>query len=272
MDYTALTCLDEIGRGGQALKIPNLDSPLKMAEPFRYSGKILAVTISRKADQWYASITVETDISDATKTYRFPDSKNQAIGVDLGAEALATLSDGTVIQGSKATRQYADQLARAQKSLSRKIGAKKDEKKSNNYRKQRKRVAKIHKRITDARHDTLHKLTTFLAVTYSVIGIEDLNVKGMLANHKLAKHIADGAFYEFKRQLLYKADAAGAQVVLADPFFPSSKTCSHCGAVYGGLKLSEREWDCQSCGARHHRDINAANNLEKMALAKLQAS
>jgi putative transposase len=132
-------------------------------------------------------------------------------------------------------------------------------------------VAKIHKRITGARHGALHKLTAFLAANYGVAGIEGLNIKGMLANHKLAKHIADSAFYEFKRQLLYKAEATGAKVALADPFFPSSKTCCNCGAVYGGLKLSQREWGCQSCGAHHHRDVNAAKNLEKIALIKLAA-
>jgi putative transposase len=88
----------------------------------------------------------------------------------------------------------------------------------------------------------------------------------------LAKQIADGEFYEFKRQLLYKAEATGTKVALADPFFPSSKTCYNCGAVYGGLKLSQREWGCKSCGAHHHRDVNAAKCLEKIALEKLEAS
>ena len=269
MDYTALSGIGAISGGCQYLKIPNLEAPLKMAEALRVKGKIMAVVISRKADQWYASFTVETDISEILKTYRFPDSKNQAVGVDLGIKDLATLSDGKVIGGSKATRQYADKLTRAQKSLSRKAGSNKGEEKSNNYLKQQVKVARIHKQITDARHDALHKLTTFLAVNYSVIGIEDLNIKGMLANHKLAKHIADGAFYEFKRQLLYKAEVTGAKVVLAGPFYPSSKLCSSCGAVNEGLKLSEREWGCQCCGAHHNRDLNAAINLEKMALAAI---
>jgi putative transposase len=272
MDYTALTCLDEIGGGGRALKLPNLDAPIKMAEPFRHSGKILAVAISRKADQRHASTSVEADAGGAMKAYRFPESESQAAGVDLGAEALAALPDGTAVQGSKAAGRYAAQLARAQKSPSRKIGAKKDEKKSSSCRKRRKRAAKMHRRITDSRRDTLHKPAAFPAAAYSVIGIEGLNIKGMLANHKLAKHIADGAFYEFKRQLPYKADATGAQPALADPLFPSSKACSRRGAACGGLKLSEREWARQSCGARRHRDVNAAYNLEKMALAKLQAN
>ena len=265
IDYTALRGLDEVSQGCQYLKIPNLEAPLKMAETLRYNGKIKAVVISRKADQWYASFTVDADISEIVCGYHFPEGKNQAVGVDLGVTNLAVLSNGTVIPGSKATRQYSKQLARAQKNLSRKIGSKKGEEKSRNYTKQQIRVARIHKRITDTRHDALHKLTTFLAVNYSVIGIEDLNIKGMLSNHRLAKHIADGAFYEFKRQLWYKTEATGSKVVMAGAFFPSSKTCGNCGVVYSALKLSEREWTCQTCGIRHDRDTNAAINLERLA-------
>ena len=267
MDYTALRGLAEISQGCQYLKIPNLEYPLKMAETLRYSGKILAVVISRKADQWYAAFTVDCDINEITGKYHFPDSKNQAVGVDLGIKNLAVLSDGTAIPGSKATRQYSKQLARAQKNLSRKIGSIKGKKKSHNYVKQQNKVARIHKRIADTRNDALHKLTTFLVTSYSVIGIEDLNIKGMIANHKLAKHIADGAFYEFKRQILYKADLTGAKIIIANKFFPSSKTCSGCGAVFEKLNLSEREWECPSCGILHDRDVNAAVNLEKIALA-----
>ena len=266
MDYTALRGLAEISQGCQYLKIPNLETPLKMAETLRYSGKILAVVISRNADQWYAAFTVDSETSEIVNRYHFPDCKNQAVGVDLGISNLAVLSDGTVIPGSKATRQYSKLLARAQKNLSRKVGSIKGEEKSHNYVKQQNKVARIHKRIADTRNDTLHKLTTFLVTNYSVIGIEDLNIKGMIANHKLSKHIADGAFFELKRQLIYKADMTGARIVIADKFYPSSKTCSSCGTVNESLKLSEREWKCPSCGILHDRDVNAAVNLEKIAL------
>jgi putative transposase len=201
-----------------------------MAEPFRHSGRILAAAISRKADQRHASTSVEADAGGAIKTYRFPESESQAAGVDLGAEALAALPGGVAMQGSEAAGRYADQPARARKSPSRKIGAEKGGKKSSNCRKRRKRAAKMHRRMTDSRRDALHKPAAFPAVAYSVIGIEGLSIKGMLANHKLAEHIADGAFYEFKRRLPYKADAAGAQAALADPLFPSSKACSRRGA------------------------------------------
>jgi hypothetical protein len=128
MDYAALARLDGTGGGGRALKIPNLDAPMKMAEPLRHSGRILAAAISRKADQRHASTSVETDAGGAMKAYRFPESESQAAGVDLGAEALADLSGGTAMQGSEAAGRYAAQPARARKSPSRKIGAEKGEK------------------------------------------------------------------------------------------------------------------------------------------------
>ena len=263
IDYTALKNLTEIANGENYLKIPNMEQPLKMAESLRFSGKIYAITISRRANEWYVSFTIDAKLPDAHKTGF--DNDNQVIGVDLGVRALATLSDGTVIEGSKATRQYASQLRRNQKSLSRKSGSKKDEKKSKNYLKQRDKVARIHKKIAYARLDTLHKLTSFLTSNYSVIAIEDLNIRGMLSNQKLAKHIADGAFYEFKRQLCYKSSLTGSKIILADRFFPSSKTCSVCGSIYAELKLSETQWRCQICGVDHDRDVNAAVNLEKLA-------
>ena len=263
IDYTALTNLSEIRHGDNYLKIPNLEQSLKMAETLRFNGKIYAVTISRRTNEWYASFAIDAELPERQRTVSGDD--NQVIGVDLGVRALATLSNGTVIEGSKATRQYAGQLRRNQKSLSRKSGSKKDEKKSKNYSKQRDKVARIHKKTAYARLDAIHKLTTFLTSNYSVIAIEDLNIRGMLSNHKLAKHIADGAFYEFKRQLFYKASMTGSKVILADRFFPSSKTCSVCGSIYDGLKLSETAWRCEICGAVHNRDINAAINLEKLA-------
>jgi len=265
IDYTALTNLSEISRGYNYLEIPNMEQPLRMAETLRFAGKVYAVTISRHANAWYASFTVDAKLPVFQMT--LSDDENQVIGVDLGVRALATLSNGTVIKGSKATREYASQLRRNQKSLSRKSGSKKDEEKSKNYLKQRDKVARVHKKIVYARLDALHKLTFFLTSNYSVIAIEDLNIKGMLSNHKLAKHIADGAFYEFKRQLLYKAHKTGSKVILADRFFPSSKICNICGAKYDALSLYETIWRCQ-CGAIHNRDINAAINLKKFALAQ----
>jgi putative transposase len=111
----------------------------------------------------------------------------------------------------------------------------------------------------------LHKLTSFLTKHFTHIGIEDLNVSGMMKNRKLARAIADAGFYEFKRQLAYKAGLYGSTVVMADRWFPSSKTCNECGCVKPHLELDERTWKCTECGAEHDRDVNAAKNLERIA-------
>ena len=122
-------------------------------------------------------------------------------------------------------------------------------------------VAKLHKRIADHRLDSLHKLTTYLTKNHSQVVIEDLNVSGMLKNKNLAKHIANGSFYEYRRQLEYKGNFYGCEIIVADRFFASSKTCSCCGVKNELLTLKDREWTCANCGAFHDRDFNAAVNL-----------
>ena len=128
------------------------------------------------------------------------------------------------------------------------------------------KLARLHARIRNIRHDFLHKLTTRLVTEFDVICIEDLNVKGMMANHKLARAIMDLGFYEFKRQLLYKAQMWQRMVVIADRWYPSSKTCSHCGEKLKELelRLSDRDWKCPCCHTTHDRDANAAINLRKL--------
>ncbi|MDR1551045.1 MAG: transposase [Hungatella sp.] len=143
-------------------------------------------------------------------------SKNQTVGVDLGVKTLATLSDGTEIIGSKASRQCEKKLRRLNQSLSRKVGAKKNEKKSANFIKTKKQISRLYARMANIRSDETHKLTTMLIQNYGVIGIEDLNVKGMMSNHKLARSVADMSFFEFRRQLEYKAETAGVKIVVAD--------------------------------------------------------
>ena len=132
---------------------------------------------------------------------------------------------------------------------------------SNNWKKAQLRIAQLHTKVADIRKDTLHKLTTYLAKNHSQIVIEDLNVSGMMANHKLAKAVADMGFYEFRRQLEYKCKLYDSELIVVDRWFPSSKTCSHCGHVKQSLSLSERTFDCEHCGFSCDRDLNASLNL-----------
>jgi len=201
---------------------------------------------------------------DTPDTSHLPQAENQGVvGVDLGVSALATLSTGEVIPGPKAHTALLDRLRRLSRSLSRK------QKGSANRKKARARLAELHARIANIRADAMHKLTTDLTRRFHTIGIEDLNVRGMAKNRHLARSIMDMSFFEFRRQLEYKAAMRGGQVVVADRFFASSKTCSACGHKLDDLPLSVREWACPDCGSIHDRDVNAARNLLAYGLAAL---
>ena len=158
---------------------------------------------------------------------------------------------------------YQSKLARLQRRLSKKV------KGSNNRNKARVKVARTHAKIADCRQDYLHKLSTRLINENQVISIEDLNVSGMIRNHKLAKAIADASWSEFVRQLEYKADWYGRTIVKCSPWYPSSQICSDCGTLGGKKPLNIRNWTCQSCGVIHDRDINAAKNIHTAGLAEL---
>lgn len=239
------------------IRIPNLGW-VRMRESLRFAGKIMSATVSRVADRWFVSITVELqDLS------HLPKAENQgAVGVDLGVSALATLSTGEpLIPGPKAHTALLKRLQRLSRSLSRK------EKGSQNRKKAKVKLAKLHARISHIRKDALHQLTTNLTRRFHTIGIEDLNVQGMMRNRHLARTIADMSFFEFRRQLEYKAKQRGGLVVVADRWYPSSKLCSGCGYKLETLPLSVREWSCPVCQARHDRDVNAAINLKNMAVS-----
>jgi len=241
---------DQFSVEGSRIRIPNLGW-VRMRESLRFTGKILSATVSRVADRWFVSITVDTQ-----NDSRLSKAENQgAVGVDLGVTALATLSTGETITGPKAHRALLKRLRRLSRSLSRK------QKGSNNRYKVKSRLARLHARIAHVRSDALHKLTSDLTRRFHTIGIEDLNVRGMMSNRHLARSIADMGFFEFRRQLDYKAVQRGGLVVVADRWYPSSKTCSTCGSVQKNLPLSTRQWVCSGCGTRHDRDVNAARNL-----------
>jgi putative transposase len=210
---------------------------------------IKSCTISRQADKWFISFRFDVEQQESSQT--------SIVGVDLGIKALATLSTGEVIAGAKPYKKYVAKLSRMQWLNRHKIIG------SKNWKKAQLKIARLHRKIANIRKDTLHKLTTLLAKNHGTVVIEDLNVSGMIANHKLAASIADMGFYEFRRQLTYKCRLYGSKLVVADRWFPSTKTCSNCGIKKEILSLSERVFECGHCGFVIDRDLNAAINLSK---------
>jgi putative transposase len=204
--------------------------------------------------RWTVSMLVDIEVEPLTE------SPNQ-IGIDLGITSLIALSNGEKVANPKTFKAKRCKLRKAQKALSRK------QKGSNNRHKARLKVAKVHTEISDARNDFLHKLTTQLVRENQVIAVEDLAVKNMVKNHKLSLAISDASWGELVRQLEYKCDWYGRQLIKIDRFFPSSKRCLPCGHIVEKLPLNIREWDCPSCGTHHDRDLNAAKNILAAGLA-----
>ena len=211
-----------------------------------------SVTFSRQADRWFISFKIEVEPTTPPKGV-------DCVGVDLGINSLATLSTGEEFKGAKSYKKYEKKLARFQYLLRRKIIG------SSNYKKAQSKLARLHRKIANIRKDVLHKLTTYISKNHAVIGLEDLNVSGLMANRKLAKAIGDMGFYEFRRQLEYKCQLYGSQLVFVDRFYPSSKTCSSCGHIKESLSLSQRLFECEKCRFECDRDLNASMNLQKAA-------
>jgi putative transposase len=245
---------DHFNINANKIRFPKLGW-VKMRECLGFSGKLVSATVSRIADYWFVSVSVKMNITPAT-------SESQAVvGVDLGVKNLATLSTGKVIKGPKAYIKFQKKLGKLQRSLCRK------KKGSKNREKAKRKIAMLHYRISCIRKDSLHQLTTELSREFSVIVIEDLNVKGMMSNGKLAKSIGDMGFYEFKRQLEYKSITSGSKIIKADKWFPSTKKCSRCGEINHEITLADRTYLCPKCKLEIDRDLNAAKNLEMLAIA-----
>jgi putative transposase len=245
---------DQFAINDSRIRIPHLGW-VRMRESLRFTGKIVSATISRAADKWVVSITVDTP----DKLTSIANDNQAAVGIDLGVSSFATLSTGKKIAGPKPHKALLSRLKRLSRSLSRK------QKGSNNRNKAKLKLSRLHYRISNIRRDAIHQLTTTLVNNFQVIGIEDLNVKGMMRNRKLSRSIADMGFNEFRRQLDYKAMLHGNKVVVAERWYASSKICSHCGYKVEHLLLSQREWSCPQCNTCHDRDLNAAKNLENLA-------
>jgi len=244
-------------RNGQ-IKIAKQSQPLdiRWSRPLPEGAQPSSVTVSKdSAGRYHISILVEDLITEHEPI-------NTTIGIDAGLASLYTLSTGEKITNPRHEKRDRQKLARAQKNLSRK------QKGSNNRAKARLKVARIHARIADRRRDHLHKLSTRLIRENQVVMIEDLSVRNMVRNHSLARAISDAGWAQFRSMLEYKADWYGREVVAVDRFYPSSKTCSACGAINDSMPLEVRTWVCR-CGATHDRDINAAKNIKAAGLAVL---
>ncbi|MHA1881956.1 MAG: RNA-guided endonuclease InsQ/TnpB family protein [Candidatus Thorarchaeota archaeon] len=246
---------------GRKVQLPRIGKVrLKERKSCYYRGRILSVTVSRRAHKWSVSITVEEEIEDPVPI------KGKTVGVDLGIKTLATLSDGITFVNPRALGRRIEKLRKLSKSLSRK------KKGSKNREKAKLRRAMLYLRVFNIRQDTLHKLTTYLAKNHSKIVIEDLCVSWMLKNRRLARAVTDVAMYEFRRQLEYKCQWYGSELIIAPRTFPSSKRCSACGHKKKVLSLSEREYECEACGLRIDRDLNAALNLVTVSLPETQTA
>jgi putative transposase len=243
---------DKLSVSGYSIRIPKLGT-VNLTEPLRFQGKILSAVISYRAGWWFVSISVEVE-------HEAPPHRGGPVGIDLGLKTLATLSDGMVFENQKHYRRNLGRIKGLSKGLSRKVEG------SRNWWRKSKTLAKAHYRVACQRQDMLHKMTTHVARTSALIGLEDLNVKGMLANHSLAQATSDASFFEVKRQLLYKSEQHGGYVQLVDRWYASSKTCHACGWVKDDLTLADRTFVCEQCRGVLDRDFNASLNIRDEAI------
>ena len=241
------------------IKVPKLKSLVRIKLHRQPKGMIKSATISRHASgKYYISLLCKEEISELPKT-------NSAIGIDLGITDFAILSDGQKIDNHKFTSKMEKKLKREQRKLSRRALLAKNKgiplSEAKNYQKQKRKVARLHEKVMNQRTDFLNKLSTEIIKNHDIICIEDLNVKGMLRNHKLARSISDVSWSSFVAKLQYKADWYGREIIKVDTWFPSSQICSECGHKDGKKSLDIREWTCPICHTHHDRDINASINI-----------
>ena len=227
---------------------------IRMREGLRWIGEVSKVVVSKRNRRWFVSILVHCDTGNYThQDALFADK--QPIGVDVGINTLATCSDATKYENPRPLKMYSRKIARANRALSRKVYQ------SKNWYKAKKRLGGLHYRVACIREDAHHKASTDIIKRASAIGIETLNISGLLKNRRLAKALSDSALSRLLSMLKYKAERRGIPITQADRFFASSKTCSDCGHKKDDLSLSQRTYHCSECGFECDRDINAAINL-----------
>ncbi|CAI3400312.1 IS200/IS605 family element RNA-guided endonuclease TnpB [Enterococcus cecorum] len=241
------------------IKVPKLKSLIRIKLHRQPKGMIKSAIVSRHASgKYYISLLCKEEINELPKT-------NSAIGIDLGITDFAILSDGQKIDNNRLTSKMEKKLKREQRKLSKRALLAKNKgiplSEAKNYQKQKRKVARLHEKVMNQRTDFLNKLSTEIIKNHDIICIEDLNVKGMLRNHKLARSISDVSWSSFVAKLQYKADWYGREIIKVDTWFPSSQICSECGHKDGKKSLDIREWTCPICHTHHDRDINASINI-----------
>jgi len=242
------------------LSIPKFREGIKITVHRKIKGKILFVTVSlTSTGKYFASVTCDSEHA----ALPIPDVE---IGIDLGLKDLAVCSNGKVFKNPKTTNKHAKKLAYEQRQLSKKKNG------SGKRLRQKKKVAGVHEVIKNARADNIHKITHSVISNNKTIVVEDLNVKGMIKNHNLAKAIVDASWGEITRQLAYKAHWNNRSFIKIDRWFPSSKTCHNCSFINQSLKLKDREWVCPQCKTVLDRDLNASKNILKQGLKILSGS
>ena len=245
----SFTCPQFVKNDDNLLFIPKFQEGIEMIMERKIKGTIKHCSISKTpTGKYFVSILTEQEYTPVNKT-------GLSVGIDLGLKDFLVLSNGTKIKNHRFLKHYERILKLNQQSLSRKTS------KSVRYEKQRIKVARIHEKITNSRMVLIHKTTSALIKQFDTIYLEDLNVKGMMKNHKLSKAISDVAWGTFVQILDYKSKWNDKSIVHIDRFFPSSKTCSKCGWINNKLTLKDREWTCPKCGEKHDRDFNAATNI-----------
>jgi len=251
-------CVPQYGKvKGNHLYIAKFREGIKIKLHRKIKGKIKHITINHNpSGQYFACVCVEREIKHLPP-------KTKVVGIDLGIKTLAVQSDGKIYPNIKPYCKFEKQLKKLQQWFSRTT------KGSNHREKLRKRIAKLHQRIKNIRNDHLNKVSLEMVKDNGTIILEDLNVKGMIKNHCLAKSIVDVSWSELIRMIKYKAEWRGHNVVQVSRWFPSSKTCNNCDYIKKDLTLGDRKWTCSRCNAKHDRDINAAKNIKQQGIALL---
>lgn len=259
----------------QYLKVPNLGW-VKMTERLRFIGKVNGVVISQQGNKYFASFSTQITEEEYKRTHpkACSDKANRKAGIDLGIKSALILSDGVAVENPKPLKKNLRTIKRISRQLDKRTHARTKQerlagkKKSNNYRKLSVKLSNAQRKVSNLRRDFIQKVTTILTTHYAHIALEDLNVKGMTRNHRLAQSVSDVSFGELCRQIEYKSQLNGVKVSKAGRFYPSSKTCSICGNIKQDLGLSDRTYHCDKCGAVIDRDYNASLNLLSLIIRK----